>query len=220
MESYPSLAEEYLDAILSENETVNLTRITDPSQARLLHLEDSLVALPEMEAAPSGLYADLGSGGGFPGVPLALATGRKTLLVDSVKKKMSAVSRALARLGLDEQISTYDGRIEELSIQQPSAFSVVTARALSSLPSLLELSSPLLETGGMLVCFKAQLTDEEAKAADAVAPMVGMEPVSRRELILSDNETHRTIMAYRKSGKAKMKLPRRVGLAQKKPLSL
>ena len=89
-----SLMQRYLDSILEANKVTNLTRITDGEQARLLHIEDSLVGLPEVNEAPTGLYGDLGSGGGFPGVPLALATGRKTLLVDSVKKKMAIVQSA------------------------------------------------------------------------------------------------------------------------------
>lgn len=100
-----SLMQRYLDSILEANKVTNLTRITDGEQACLLHVEDSLVGLPEVNEAPAGLYGDLGSGGGFPGVPLALATGRKTLLVDSVKKKMAIVQSALDDLSLSEQIS-------------------------------------------------------------------------------------------------------------------
>ncbi len=219
MPSARPLTEEYLSAILEANERVNLTRITDHDQATLLHLEDSLVALPEMEIAPPGRYADLGSGGGFPGVPLALATGRETLLVDSVQKKMRVVSEVLEQLGLDGQIKTYGGRIEDLALEQPKAFAVVTARALSSLPSLLELASPLLEKDGLLVCFKAPVSSDEARAASIVAPLVGMELHGQRELVLSDGQTRRMILTYRKVRKPALKLPRRVGLAQKKPLS-
>ena len=81
----------YLQAVLEVNKTTNLTRITSLEDAEMLHIEDSLVGLPEVDDAPEGWYGDLGSGGGFPGVPLALATGRRTLLVVSVKKKMRLV---------------------------------------------------------------------------------------------------------------------------------
>lgn len=213
-----SLMQRYLDSILEANEVTNLTRITDGEQARLLHIEDSLVGLPEVNEAPTGLYGDLGSGGGFPGVPLALATGRKTLLVDSVKKKMAIVQSALDDLSLSEQISTSSERIEDLPLEYKEKFAVLTARALSKLVSLIELASPLLKNGGRLVCYKAQLSSEELEEALAVQDLVGMKMISQREICLSDGETTRTIVVFEKIGKSRIKLPRRIGLAQKQPL--
>lgn len=209
---------QYLDLILEANKTTNLTRITDHDEAKLLHIEDSLVGLPEVDDAPAGMYGDLGSGGGFPGVPLALASGRQTLLIDSVKKKMTLVQQVLDELGLSAQISTFDGRIELLGQQQPRSFAVLTARALSRLVALLELSSPLLIKGGRLVCYKAQVAEDELKEARAVESLLGMRLISCRDTILSDDETRRTILVFEKVGKAQLKLPRRVGLAQKNPL--
>ena len=213
-----SLMQRYLDSILEANKVTNLTRITDGEQARLLHIEDSLVGLPEVNEAPTGLYGDLGSGGGFPGVPLALATGRKTLLVDSVKKKMAIVQSALDDLSLSEQISTSSERIEDLPLEYKEKFAVLTARALSKLVSLIELASPLLKKGGRLVCYKAQLSSEELEEALAVQDLVGMKMISQREICLSDGETTRTIVVFEKIGKSPIKLPRRIGLAQKQPL--
>lgn len=213
-----SLMQRYLDSILEANKVTNLTRITDGEQARLLHIEDSLVGLPEVNEAPTGLYGDLGSGGGFPGVPLALATGRKTLLVDSVKKKMAIVQSALDDLLLSEQISTSSERIEDLPLEYKEKFAVLTARALSKLVSLIELASPLLKKGGRLVCYKAQLSSEELEEALAVQDLVGMKMISQREICLSDGETTRTIVVFEKIGKSRIKLPRRIGLAQKQPL--
>ena len=191
-----SLMQRYLDSILEANKVTNLTRITDGEQARLLHIEDSLVGLPEVNEAPTGLYGDLGSGGGFPGVPLALATGRKTLLVDSVKKKMAIVQSALDDLSLSEQISTSSERIEDLPLEYKEKFAVLTARALSKLVSLIELASPLLKKGGRLVCYKAQLSSEELEEALAVQDLVGMKMISQREICLSDGETTRTIVVF------------------------
>ena len=213
-----SLMQRYLDSILEANKVTNLTRITDGEQARLLHIEDSLVGLPEVNEAPTGLYGDLGSGGGFPGVPLALATGRKTLLVDSVKKKMAIVQSALDDLSLSEQISTSSERIEDLPLEYKEKFAVLTARALSKLVSLIELASPLLKKGGRLVCYKAQLSSEELEEALAVQDLVGLKMISQREICLSDGETTRTIVVFEKIGKSRIKLPRRIGLAQKQPL--
>lgn len=207
----------HLQLILEINKTTNLTRITDWEQGQLLHVEDSLFGLPALLKAPEGNYADFGTGGGFPGIPLAIMTGRKTLLVDSVKKKIAALDSVISQLGLEEQISTYAGRIEDLSLQQPESLSVISARALSSLPSLLELASPLLQQGGNLICYKSNPDQEEFDTAIAISQKLGMEFSYNYDGYLSDNKTHRTIIVYTKVSDPEVTLPRRVGMAQKKP---
>lgn len=212
------IIEQYLVRILQENEKINLTNIKDPQQATLLHIEDSLSALQETNDAPSGIYGDMGSGGGFPGVPLAIASGRKTVLIDSVKKKMAAVSNILKEMGLSDLISTCDGRIEELANEKPERFAVLTARALSSLPSLLELASPLLMKNGRLICLKSH-TEEELARAQKIEDQTGMHFISKRGFYLSDGETYREVIVFEKKTEPCLALPRRVGLAQKKPLA-
>lgn len=212
-----ALLDLHLELILQENKISNLTRITDWDQGQLLHIEDSLLGLPEFERAPEGRYADIGTGGGFPGIPLAIVSGRETLLVDSVAKKTRALDKIIDRLGLTERVATYTGRTEELATEQPEAFSVVTARALSSLPSLLELAAPLLCLGGELICYKAALDEEELEQANKLEEKLGMKLVSSRQALLSDGETNRTILVYEKVAEPRVSLPRRPGMAQKRP---
>lgn len=216
-EASRSMIDRYMEQVLEVNKTLNLTRIEDSEGARLLHIEDSLSGLEELSQAPDGRYVDLGSGGGFPGVPLGIASGRETLLVDSVKKKMAAVQSILDSLGLSS-ISTFDGRIEELATEQPEQFSVATARALAKLSVLMELASPLLRQGGLLICYKAQLSEDEIDKALKLQSYLGMTLKSDRDFLLSDNEIHRRIVVFEKVKKPGLKLPRRIGLAQKKPL--
>lgn len=208
----------YLHKILQANQSINLTSITSLHEAKILHIEDSLVGLQELEAAPQGLYGDLGSGGGFPGVPLAISSGRKTVLVDSVRKKMTIVSSIIEELGLCDKISVYSGRIEDLARDYPEKFSVLTARALSKLSILMELASPLLMTGGILICYKANISDDEWKHALSTEQKLGLELSSDRCITLSDNETQRRLVCFKKINQPQIKLPRHVGYAQKKPL--
>lgn len=210
--------EQYLDLILEANKRINLTRIDSRESALILHVEDSLSALPELNEAPDGLYGDLGTGGGFPGAILSIASGRQTLLVDSVKKKITVLDSVIAEIGLSEQIHTYDGRIEDLAREKPNAFSALTARALSQLPSLLELASPILKEHGVLICYKSHVSDDEMDRALSMEKLVGMKLKSRRSFYLSDGVTFREIIVFEKIGSPTVKLPRRVGLAQKKPL--
>lgn len=207
-----------LHAIMQINETMNLTRILSEEGGIVLHLEDSLTGLPFINEAPEGLYADLGTGGGFPGIPLCIMTGRNTVLVDSVQKKVRALEGVAEELGLGDLISSYDGRIEDLARQRKGHFAVLTARALSSLPSLLELAAPLLRKGGRLLCYKAQPSAEEVQGAIDLEEMLGMKLISRSDFKLSDGST-RCMFVFEKFARARIKLPRRVGQAQKSPLA-
>ena len=217
-EKQRSLIEQHLALVMEYNEKINLTRIDDVEKGMLLHVEDSLSGLPEVQSAQDGCYLDLGTGGGYPGIPVAIATGRATLLVDARQKKIRVLDEIIASLGLTEQITTYAGRAETLAKQKAGQFAVITARAVSKLSVLMELASPLLMKGGSLVCYKAQLSNEELADAERVGKLVGMGMISDRSFVLSDNETQRRIVCYKKIGKPKVKLPRQEGFAQTKPL--
>lgn len=212
------LVEQYLSYILEVNKKINLTRIDSPESARLLHVEDSLVPLEDIQEALDGRYGDLGTGGGFPGVPIAIYSGRPSLLIDSVGKKVKAVQEGVDSLGLGDQIGTYAGRIEDLAKEQPSSFAVLSARAVTKLVSLIELASPLLVIGGRLICYKAQTDQVEIDDALKVSPKVGMKLMKDYQVTLSDGETLRRIFVFEKVAKSKIKLPRKVGAAQHNPL--
>lgn len=207
----------HLSLVIEENKVTNLTRIDSLESGRLLHIEDSLAAVPECLDAPQGPVADLGTGGGFPGIPLAVATGRSVDLVDSVGKKTKALDRIIEKLGLSATVRTYNGRIEELALDRPEHYALVTARALTALPSLIELASPLLMPGGRLVALKSADIGDERSWARAIEEKVGMREVSLRTFTLSDSVTERSIIVYEKAGIPSVKLPRRPGMAQKRP---
>jgi len=206
----------HLELVIEANKTSNLTRITSVDEAMVLHVEDSLSALPEMKTAPDGFYGDMGSGAGFPGIPLAIATGRQTLLIDARKKKMDILSSIIKELGLEHQVDVYAGRAELLARSRAGEFSVLTARALSKLSVLMELASPLLAKNGLLICYKSHIEDDEMEDALRVQKLVGMKLESDRSFMLDDYE--RRIVTFRKAGKPRIDLPRLEGQAQKKPL--
>ena len=158
---------------------------------------------------------DIGSGAGYPGIPLAVESGRETLLVDSVGKKTAILDGFIAELGLTG-VSTYTGRIEDLAREQAGEFTAITARALAKLSVLMELASPLLQQGGRLICYKALVEDAELEHALSLQKKLGMKLVSDRTVTLAENI--RRIIVFEKVGEPRIKLPRRTGLAQKKPL--
>lgn len=210
----------HLEWVIEANKRVRLTAIEDFDLGLRLHVGDSLEVLPEISAAPNGMVLDMGSGGGFPGVPIAIMSQRKVVCLDSVQKKMSALNGFVeANPSLASLLSTAAVRAEELAIARPGEFSCVVARALSSLPSLVELSAPLLSSGGWLVAMKGNIEDSEIAEGLVVAAVCGLEQVHIRRYTLFGGDESRAIVVYRKIGQPQIALPRRVGMAQRKPLA-
>lgn len=212
---HEDLLQRHLELVIEANKTTNITRISSWEDGMLLHVKDSLVGLSELSAAPEGWYADIGSGAGYPGLPLAIETGRRTLLVDSVGKKTAILDGFIEELGLNN-VTTYTGRIEDLARDYPYAFTAITARALAQLSILMELAAPLLQKGGRLICYKAYVEQQELDHALALQDKLGMNLVSDRIVALEDHQ--RRIICFEKTAKEKIKLPRKTGLAQKRPL--
>ena len=212
---HDELLQRHLELVLEANKKTNITRISSWDEGLVLHVQDSLLCLEELLKAPDGWYADIGTGAGYPGIPLAIETGRKTLLVDSVGKKTAILDSFIGELGLD-QVSTYTGRIEDLAREHPYEFAAITARALAQLSVLMELAAPLLQLGGRLICYKANLKPSELDHALSLQDTVGLELVSDRSFVLDDYQ--RRIVTFEKVKRESIQLPRRTGLAQKRPL--
>lgn len=213
-----SILVEHMLLVLAANTSMNLTRIVEPRAALRLHVVDSLMALREVNSSIPGQLLDLGAGPGYPGVPLAVASERDALLVDSTAKKIAVLAGILGECGLGARIHTEAARAEQVAISRPGAFAVVVARAVSALPSLVELAAPLLMPGGTFVALKGQPSPEELERGRSAAGIVGLEEMAVRRVVLPGDE-RRTIVTYRGVGVSEVQLPRRTGLAQHDPLA-
>jgi 16S rRNA (guanine527-N7)-methyltransferase len=168
--------ERYVTLLLQANQRINLTRLTEPDAVARLHLLDALSALPLVDGT-QGSAVDLGSGGGVPAIPLALARpGRRWTLVDSVGRKADALREMSERLGL-RGVTVLAERAETIG-QDPAhreRYGLATARACASLPVLVELALPLLSAGGPLVAWKGPLTtsDQEWTRGQVAARQLG-----------------------------------------------
>ena len=208
----------HLDLVIDRNRVVNLTRITSVEEAVVLHVVDSLLLLDSFAAAPRGAFVDVGTGAGFPGIPLAIMTDRPALLVDSVGKKAAAVGAFVEELGLGGQVEVSSSRIEDLGRKRRGKFAAVTARAVAQTDVLVEYGAPLLARGGRLVVAKARPTDDEVAAGDRAARICGLRRVSRETFELPRDLGHREVLAYERVGNPSIKLPRPVGVARQRPL--
>ena len=211
----------HLGLVIETNKTTNLTRIDTFEQGIYLHLIDSVICSQSIGALPHHhSVLDLGTGGGFPGIPLAIMLGSETTLLDSIGKKASAVSSFIHELDLDDRCHAICSRSEELALQMPCSFDVVVARAVAQTNVLIEYAAPLLVEGGTLCSWKANIDDDEISTAERAADICGMRIVSRETYELPKGYGHREIIYIEKNGESKIKLPRRNGMATKRPLGL
>lgn len=211
------LCVEHLLYVLQINEYMNLTRITKLDEAVLLHIIDSLSLVPYLNPGASN-FLDMGTGPGFPGVPLHLATGLTGVLLDSVGKKVHAVQTILDRLSLSG-VHAEHGRIEEFALSHRNSFDAVVARALAPLPILLEYAAPLLAQGGQLLVSKGNPDDSEIDAGNRVAAICGFTLERDVEVALPYDKGHRVIYSFVKTREPRIKLPRPVGTAKRNPLA-
>ncbi len=162
--------------MLAWNAAINLSGIRDPEAVAREHVLDSLSALPLLRRAGVDELLDLGSGAGYPGLPLAAALpARRALLVESIAKKARFLSVAVQAMGLAERVSVAATRAENLALdlEHRGRWRAVVARAVADLAELAELALPLLAPGGILVAWKRLPLDEELDRARRAAERLG-----------------------------------------------
>jgi 16S rRNA (guanine527-N7)-methyltransferase len=193
------------------------TTIRDPDLASRLHLADSLAALEIPEVPAASHIADLGSGAGFPGLPLAIALPRaRVSLVESQRRKCEFLERVRDRAEI-ENVDVVCARAEEWSAGL-GINDLVLARALAPQPVVLEYAAPLLRLGGTLVDWRGRRSPEEERDAAGAAELLGLQ---RREIHLVpaiEGATEHHLHVFLKLEETPDRFPRRAGMARKRPL--
>jgi 16S rRNA (guanine527-N7)-methyltransferase len=202
---------------LVATEPAAITTVRDPAEGVDAHVADSLVALELPAVRAARRVADLGSGGGFPGLALAIALpAAHVALVESVGRKCAFLAGAVSELGL-ANAEVVNGRAEAWP-QGIGAHDLVVARALAPLPVLVEYAAPLLEVGGALVAWKGR--PEPAEEADGVAAAVAL-GMSAPEAIAVEpfvGPRDRHLYLTSKVSPTPDRYPRRAGMARKRPI--
>lgn len=199
--------------VVEANSRMNLTRLTSAHDVLNLHIVDSVAFLPYV-APLTGRVIDIGSGAGYPGIPLAIL-GADATLCESVKKKAAFLEMVVRELHLS--CSVQPVRAEELATARPADADVVVARAVTSIAALVELAAPLLRVGGRLIALKGVPREEERDQSARAAALCGMRERSCDAYALPAGE-QRTVLVFEKVGKPAIALPRRPGTAQRQPL--
>jgi 16S rRNA (guanine527-N7)-methyltransferase len=220
--------ERYAALLREWNERVNLTAILDDEGIAVRHFADSLSLAPRLREAlaarPAGApplrLVDVGSGAGFPGLPLAIAfPALRVTLVDSLAKRVAFLDAAIAALGLPNAAARH-ARAEDAA-REPAlrgAFDVAAARAVASLPVLCEYCLPFLREGGLFVAMKGR-ADEAAEPMDRALALLGGAPGPVDRFVLPGTDMQRTLVLVRKVRPTPPQYPRKAGKPEKEPLA-
>jgi len=196
--------------LLDANRRVNLTGANDPT-ALLPHLLDALTLVPFVESG--GSLVDVGSGGGLPGIPLAIATGVRVTLIEPIAKKAAFLREALALAGLAGEALAERAEVVARDPRYREQFDYATARAVSRAPTVAELTMPFLRIRGRALLQRGALDERERRAVEDAAPVLGGVVIEER-LLKGD----RRVVVIEKRQASSERFPRRNGVPEKRPL--
>ena len=209
----------YFDLLIETNKVMNLTAITEPEEVAVKHIIDSLLAFDE-KIFPGKLLADVGTGAGFPGIPLKIYCPElKVVLLDSLAKRLKFLEAVIEQLALQD-ISCVHLRAEDAGQNKDhrEKYDLVTARAVARLSVLSEYCLPLVKVGGYFIAMKGSKFKEEISEGLTAVGILGGEIISAEEVKLPGLDDGRSIIRIRKIKKTPVKYPRKAGLPEKQPL--
>lgn len=210
---------EQLEKVLEllAEERASVSSVVD-ERAWQVHVVDSLTGLEVPELRAAGRIADVGAGAGFPGLALAVALPEAQVdLVESVGRKCEFMQRALEATGISNA-TVLNSRSEDLAGGEGrGAYDAVTARAVGRLSTLAELASPLLKPNGVLVAWKGKRDEDEKQQLVNAAEDLAMTPEQILDVGNRAGSKHRHLHVIRKTGSTPSDLPRRPGMAKKRP---
>ena len=208
----------YKELLLEWNEKINLTSITDEDEIILKHFVDSAIIKKFVEENEK--IADIGTGAGFPGIPLKIINeSQEICLIDSLNKRIKFLDEIIASLEL-KNISAIHSRAEEIGHNKAyrAQFDVVTSRAVAKLNVLLEYMMPLVKVGGRCVCLKGPNIKEELDEAKKCIEILGGELEEVEEITLPESDIKRTIVIVKCVKQTPNKYPRKPGTPASSPL--
>ena len=205
----------YLELLLEWNEKFNLTAITDKDEIEEKHFIDSIELVKFFDVKNKTLL-DVGSGAGFPGIPLAIVEPTLNItLLESNGKRVSFLREVVKELDL-KNVEIIQGRSEELGIREK--YDIVTARAVKELNVLLEITFYLVKVGGYFIAYKSSGVDEEILNAKHAFKCLQIDEYKKFDYFLPKSKNSRVFLGILKKNKTQKKYPRRYGEITKQPL--
>lgn len=211
---------QYFDLIISANNKINLTAITERNEVNKKHFIDSLCLIKYIDCAENIFNViDVGTGAGFPGIPLKIVYPHlKLTLLDSINKRVDFLNKVIIELGLSD-IEALHGRAEDFSHQSDfrENYDLCVSRAVANLSTLSEYCLPFVKPGGLFIAYKTKISTEVAEAGNSVS-LLGGEFDKQISFALPNSDISRTLIGIKKINQTPEKYPRRAGMPSKKPL--
>jgi len=210
----------YMEGIIEWNEKVNLTSITNKDEFIKLHFIDSIMSVPCEEFQKAKKIIDVGTGGGFPGIPLALAAPDKEfVLMDSLNKRIKIINQLCEEIGITN-VTAVHARAEELAKNKAhrQKYDLCVSRAVANLSTLSEYCLPFIKQEGWFLSYKGPDTDKELSDAKKAIKILGGQ-IDREELAsLESSGLEHKIIFIKKVKDTPAKYPRKAGTPSKDPL--
>lgn len=212
-----NLFELYYQFLVSENEKYNLTNITEYDDVYVKHFADSLELSRIVELDNQSL-CDIGSGAGFPSIPLKIMyPNLKVTIIEPTTKRVNFLKMLVERLGLKD-VNIINGRAEVEIVNYREAFDIVTARAVANLPMLLELCVPYVKVGGQFITYKGASYIEEVAASKNAEECLKIHASDCVVYSLDNDMGQRALISYKKTISTPKRYPRKYSDIKKKPL--
>lgn len=206
----------YMNLLLEWNEKMNLTAITEPNEVILKHFIDSLTIANLI--GKDKKIIDVGTGAGFPGIPLYIVKEENITLLDSLNKRITFLEEVINKLEL-KNIKAIHARVEEFAKnkKERESYDIATSRAVAPLNVLLEYLLPLVKVGGFCICMKGSNTEEIEEAQNALK-ILGGEIEKIEKITLPETDITRNVIIVKKVKQTPLKYPRKPGTPSKEPI--